>query len=83
MFSEINQLFRASVPIFVLGFACIAAPVTAFAGTVYDGNWSVVIVTRGGACEPSFRYDVQIADGTVVDGGGMATVQGLVTEPGP
>jgi hypothetical protein len=29
MFSEIHQLFRASVPIFVLASACIAAPVTA------------------------------------------------------
>ena len=82
MFSEINQLFRASVPIFVLSFVCIAAPVTAFAGTVYDGNWSVVIVTRSGVCEPTFRYGVQIADGTVIDGGGMATVQGRVTSRG-
>jgi hypothetical protein len=82
MFSEIQQLFRASAPIFVLAFACIAVPVTAFAGTVYGGNWSVVIVTRGGACEPTFRYGVQIADGTVIDGGGMATVQGRVTRTG-
>jgi hypothetical protein len=82
MFSEINQLFRASVPIFVLSFVCIAAPVTAFAGTVYDGNWSVVIVTRSGVCEPTFRYGVQIDDGTVIDGGGMATVQGRVTRTG-
>src|SRR5271155_3627404 len=79
MFSEIHQLFRASVPIFVLASACIAVPVTAFAHSVYDGAWSVLIVTRSGACEPTFRYGVQIADGTVIDGGGMATVQGRVT----
>lgn len=82
MISDINQLIRASVPVFVLIFASIALPVTAFAGTVYDGNWSVVIVTRGGACEPTLRYGVRIADGTVIDGGGMATVRGRVTRTG-
>ena len=39
-------------------------------------------MTRGGVCEPTFRYGVQIADGTVIDGGGMATVQGRVTRTG-
>jgi hypothetical protein len=82
MFGEINQLLRATIPIFVLICACIAGSVTAFAGTIYDGNWSVVIVTRGGACVPTFRYAVQIADGAVIDGGGMAKVQGQVNPTG-
>jgi hypothetical protein len=82
MFSEINQMLRAGVPILVVAFAWIAVPTTAFAYTVYDGDWSVLIFTRGGACEPSVRYGVQIADGMVINGGGIATVQGRVTRSG-
>ena len=79
MFSEINQMLRASVPIFV---AWIAIPAKALARTVYDGDWGVLILTRGGACEPSVRYGVQIADGMVIYSGGMATVQGRVSRRG-
>ena len=82
MFGEINQMLRTCVPILVVAFAWIAVPTTAFARTVYDGDWSVLILTRGGACEPAVRYGVQIADGMVVNGGGMATVQGRVTRSG-
>jgi hypothetical protein len=82
MFSEINQMLRAGVPILVVAFAWIAVPGTAFAHTVYDGDWSVLIFTRGGACEPSVRYGVQIADGMVINGGGIATAQGRVTRSG-
>ena len=72
MFGEINQMLRTCVPILVVAFAWIAVPTTAFARTVYDGDWRVLILTRGGACEPAGRYGVQIADGMVVNGGGMA-----------
>jgi hypothetical protein len=82
MFSEINQMLRASAPILVMAFGLIAVPATAFAHTVYDGDWSVLILTRGGACEPSVRYGVQIADGIVIHGGGIATVQGRITRSG-
>jgi len=60
MFSEINQMLRASVPIFVAAVARIAVPATAFARTVYDGDWGVLILRRGGACEPAVRCGVQI-----------------------
>ena len=53
MLSEINQMLRASVPILVVAFGLIAVPATAFAHIIYDGDWSVLILTRGGACEPS------------------------------
>jgi hypothetical protein len=80
---RINQRRRACVPTLALALACVAVSGAAFARTVYDGDWSVLIVTRGGACEPTFRYGVQIADGMVIaDGGGMATVQGRVTPKG-
>jgi len=82
MLTEINQMLRAAVLILVVAFAWIAVPATAFADTVYDGDWSVLILTHGGACEPSVRCGVQIADGMVINGGGLATVQGRVTRSG-
>jgi hypothetical protein len=72
MFSEINQMLRASVPILVVAFSFIAVPATAFAHTLYDGDRSVLILSRGGACEASVRYGVKIADGMVINGGGIA-----------
>jgi hypothetical protein len=32
----------------------------------FDGAWSVAINTRSGACEPSYRFGVQIINGNVV-----------------
>jgi hypothetical protein len=82
MFSEINRLLGTSVPILVVILACIAVPTTALAATIYDGDWKVLILTQGGACEPTLRYGVQIADGIINNGGGLATVQGRVTPKG-
>src|ERR1700746_1694936 len=41
----------------------------------YDGAWSVVVMTRGGACESGMRYGVQIVNGQVVGGEGGARGQ--------
>jgi hypothetical protein len=50
---------------------------------IYDGAWSVLIVTRSGSCDPSYRYGVQITDGMVTyDGGGPISMQGRVTPKG-
>jgi hypothetical protein len=73
----------------MLPSACLLISVFALAGpgmigpasaqTAYDGNWSVAIATRGGACPPSVRYGVQIWNGQVVNPtGGAADVQGRV-----
>jgi hypothetical protein len=63
------------------GVASVAG--TASARTIYDGAWSVLIVTQSGTCDPSYRYGVQIADGTVVyDGIGPITMQGKVSPKG-
>jgi hypothetical protein len=35
----------------------------------YDGLWSVVIITRAGLCEPSYRYPVRIANGHIINAG--------------
>jgi hypothetical protein len=68
---------------FVLALAGIAVASPTFARAVFDGDWTVLIVTHGGACDPAYRYGVQITDGTVVnDGSSAAAVQGRVTPTG-
>ena len=32
----------------------------------FDGDWSVAIITQSGACDPSYRFGVEIIDGNVV-----------------
>ena len=68
-----------------LGTVLILAGIagTASARTIYDGAWSVLIVTRSGSCDPTYRYGVQISDGVVTyDGGGPISMQGRVTPKG-
>jgi hypothetical protein len=68
---------------FVLALGCAALAGPAFGRTVFDGDWSVLIVTHGGACDPAYRYGVRITDGTVAnDGSSAAAVQGRVTPTG-
>jgi hypothetical protein len=55
---------------------------TAFARTVYDGDWSVQLATNSGACGASYRYGVRISDGMVIYDGGMVSLQGRVTQKG-
>jgi hypothetical protein len=44
--------------------------------SAFDGDWSVLIQTRAGACEPSFRYGVRIQNGEVLNAGGEAVTLG-------
>lgn len=79
----ISLRLRNSLLSFVLalGSAAVASP--AIARTAFDGDWSVLIVTHGGACDPAYRYGVRITDGTVInDGTSAAAVQGRVTARG-
>jgi hypothetical protein len=36
----------------------------------FDGEWSVLIMTRSGACDPAYRYGVEIRNGDVLNAGG-------------
>ena len=36
----------------------------------FDGEWSVLIMTRSGACDRAFRYGVEIRNGEVLNAGG-------------
>jgi hypothetical protein len=68
----------------VAGLA-LAAMVTspASARTVYDGNWSVLIVTKSGPCDAAYRYGLSIRDGQVFyEGSAPVNVRGKVNGVG-
>lgn len=53
------------------------------AATAFDGNWSVLIVSREGACDATFRYGVAISNGNVLNAGGApVAIDGRVAPSG-
>jgi hypothetical protein len=86
MFSRTNEACTNWLRFFLqasaLAAGCMTIVAPAVARSAYDGDWSVVIATRGGACPPSVRYGVQIINGTVVNTSGQAQVQGRVSPNG-
>ena len=86
-----HHLLRAAALGTVLGTVLTWASVASAANpapvrnniSVYDGDWSVLIMTKTGSCDPTYRYGVQIMDGNVIyNGGGPVTMQGRVTPKG-
>jgi hypothetical protein len=77
----IYRRIHTCIASFLLVVASVAIVGPASALTLYDGEWSVVIVTRIGACDPSYRVEVHITRGAI-DSGGLAAVQGQVTSTG-
>jgi hypothetical protein len=84
----INPRLYAVVAAFALALTCITAITgTANARNIYDGAWSVLIITHEGPCDRTYRYGVQIANGMVSYDGAAAgpfsiTMQGRVTPKG-
>jgi len=76
---------RSATP-FVAGLALAAAVFSsapASARTPYDGNWSVLIVTRSGPCDQAYRYGLSIRDGAVFyEGSASVNVNGRVNKAG-
>ncbi len=70
MFGILMSSSRSRAGLLASALALAGAGVTnpAFAGSPYDGNWSVVITTRVGTCDPTARYRLQISNGAVVNG---------------
>jgi hypothetical protein len=72
--SDVRTPTKAKTPIATprgtSSFASVPAARTRAAASPFDGDWSVLIETRVGACAPTFRYGVQIQNGEVVNGGG-------------
>jgi hypothetical protein len=79
----ISQRLRAPVVTLALALASIPATIaTADARTIFDGPWSVLIITNQGSCDRAYRYGVTIANGNVVYDGGGITMQGRVNRSG-
>jgi hypothetical protein len=67
----------------VLFLTCFVFTSPSSARSSFDGAWSVVIVTRAGACTPTLRYPVAITNGIVTNGGDSpASVSGRVAPTG-
>ncbi len=63
--------------------AAIPATGPAEAVPSYDGLWSVVIITRAGICDPSYRYPIRISNGHVINAGKSAVrISGRVGKNG-
>jgi hypothetical protein len=79
-------LLRVCLPACALVFTSIGIANPTFARSSYsfDGQWSVVIESRGGACgEQTLRYPVAIRNGIVTNAGqSPAAVSGRVTPAG-
>jgi hypothetical protein len=66
-----------------LAFTCLAFTSPSLARSSFDGAWSVVVVTRAGACTPTLRYPVAITNGIVTNSGDSpASVSGRVAPTG-
>jgi hypothetical protein len=58
----------------VLLLTCLGFTSPSLARSSFDGAWSVVVVTRAGACTPTLRYPVAITNGIVTNTGESPTV---------
>jgi hypothetical protein len=74
----IGKIVRASTLAFVI--TAPALNMTA-ASTVYDGSWSLSVVTNRGSCAPSYQFEIQIRNG-VINYQGPASVNGRVSSGG-
>src|SRR5215472_13578858 len=67
----------------VLFFAGFVFTSPSLARSNFDGAWSVVVLTRAGACTPTLRYPVAITNGIVTNSGDSpASVSGRVAPTG-
>jgi len=65
-----------------LAFAVVTISTTASAAS-FDGPWSVLVNTRKGPCDQTYRYGVVISGGVVqYAGGGPVSLTGRVTSSG-
>jgi hypothetical protein len=63
--------------------SAILAAAPASARTPFDGNWSVLIITRSGPCDSAYRYGLSIRNGAVIyEGSAAVNVAGRVSGNG-
>jgi hypothetical protein len=67
----------------LLGSALVVPQQAARAAAVFDGHWSVLIITESGTCDRGYRYGVRVADGRVAyDGDSNFNIDGVVAANG-
>jgi hypothetical protein len=69
----------------VVALLTVSALVAATAGraaTKFDGQWSVVVYTASGPCDPSYRFSGQIVNGEMSYAYGSIEVTGHVVASG-
>ena len=54
----------------------------ATAGSQFDGNWSVLIVTDSGTCDRAYRYALHIANGRITYPDQSIAISGRVSARG-
>jgi hypothetical protein len=78
----ISHSIRAAALATVFAAVMSSAAPSAHAAS-FDGPWSVVVMTRSGACDQAYRYGVMIARGVVhYAGGGPVSLTGRVSPSG-
>lgn len=61
-----SEEFMRMFSLLIAAAACLAcAASSAYARTTYDGSWDLLFVTQRGACDPSYSFTVNIANGVV------------------
>ncbi len=77
-----NHSLRAITLATAFAITAISADSPAYAAP-FDGSWSVLIVTRSGSCDPTYRYGVTITNGVIYyAGGGPVSLTGRVSSSG-
>jgi hypothetical protein len=81
------SMISMSVRALVLAAVCVAPALVAApraqAATPFDGEWSVVVLTKTGICDPSYRFAGKILNGVVYYLGSVsANISGRVAPSG-
>jgi hypothetical protein len=80
------KMIRNTTMTILLAATVTAAALTqatyVLAATKFDGSWSVVVYTRSGPCDASYRFAGQIVNGAMVYGGGGIDLAGRVRPNG-
>ena len=78
----IRHCIRAATVATVFAVTAVSAPPSVNAAS-FDGPWSVVVTTRSGPCDASYRCGVMIRGSSVsYMGGGAVSVSGRVSKSG-
>jgi hypothetical protein len=82
-FLQLERLSMTKLGVVMLVAATLTSTtVSAPARTIYDGRWSVLIITEKGTCDRAYRYPIDIRDGNVVYSGDVVDMHGRVASNG-